>query len=387
MIVPSRRDVPLDRPDRRAALPWLQPLDRRRRNFCRWALVAPLGAWFLLACGVQGPVEPPRVERPERVTDLAASQIGRAVELSFTLPALATDGERLSKPVEIDIFRSVTLEGQAAPSPAASSRPWASLMATDLKQYTNGAKIVYVDHLSEQEFTEGIGSKLTFTLQAVTRGFRQRPITSELSNNCRTSLLDVSLPVRNVAVHPTEKALELTWSQPDTSLGNRPLRSLSGYHIYRSTTGKSEPFKLLGESPSASYADTNFVFDRSYTYRVRAVFREDSVIAESEDSESVEFTPHDVFPPAVPVGLSGLYTAQGAELIWTANSEPDLAGYNVYRREQTAPPVRLNRELLRAPIFRDATATSGKEYFYHVTAVDLAGNESSGSTETLVETR
>jgi len=72
--------------------------------------------------------------------------------------------------------------------------------------------------------------------------------------------------------------------------------------------------------------------------------------------------------------------------VWTANTEADLAGYNVYRLEnQTAQ--RVNKELLRTPIFRDATAAPGKTLTYYVTAVDLAGNESKASNKEEVETK
>ena len=87
-----------------------------------------------------------------------------------------------------------------------------------------------------------------------------------------------------------------------------------------------------------------------------------------------------------PQGLSSIYSAGAVELVWTANTEADLAGYNVYRLEnQTAQ--RVNKELLRTPIFRDATAAPGKTLTYYVTAVDLAGNESKASNKEEVETK
>lgn len=73
------------------------------------------------------------------------------------------------------------------------------------------------------------------------------------------------------------------------------------------------------------------------------------------------------------------------ELVWTANTEPDLAGYNVYRSDgQTVE--RINKELARTPIFRDGGAPPGKTLNYHVTAVDLSGNESKASQTVDVET-
>lgn len=101
----------------------------------------------------------------------------------------------------------------------------------------------------------------------------------------------------------------------------------------------------------------------------------------------VEIIPHDVFPPAVPSGLGAIYATDAVELIWAANSEPDLAGYNVYRRQDDGPAQKVNPEILRTPIFRDPSVRAGRKYFYYVTALDLANNESAPSEEVSVEIR
>ena len=84
--------------------------------------------------------------------------------------------------------------------------------------------------------------------------------------------------------------------------------------------------------------------------------------------------------------MSSIYAAGAVELVWTANTEADLAGYNVYRLEDHTP-LRVNKELVRTPIFRDATAPAGKTLIYYVTAVDLSGNESKASKQEEVETK
>jgi fibronectin type 3 domain-containing protein len=69
------------------------------------------------------------------------------------------------------------------------------------------------------------------------------------------------------------------------------------------------------------------------------------------------------------------------ELTWAINTEPDLAGYNVYRSESAdVPGQRLNNDLLSAPTFRDMSVMLGKSYFYRVGAVDQSGNESALSS-------
>ena len=94
-------------------------------------------------------------------------------------------------------------------------------------------------------------------------------------------------------------------------------------------------------------------------------------------------TPRDVFPPATPTGLEVTIipvTGQAPayiELSWAINTEPDLAGYYVYRSDaENAPGERVNTEILPSPTFRDISVLPGRRYFYRVSAVDRAGNES-----------
>jgi fibronectin type 3 domain-containing protein len=69
------------------------------------------------------------------------------------------------------------------------------------------------------------------------------------------------------------------------------------------------------------------------------------------------------------------------DLIWTPGTENDLAGYNVYRREESGQPVRINAELVKTQAYKDSSVQSGKKYLYSVSAVDIRGNESGRSEE------
>ncbi len=346
-----------------------------------------LSALLLAGCAAQGPPQPPRLEKPEPITDLAGAQIGRGIEISFTLPRLATDGERLTKPLEIEIFRSVIPPGQTTPDKPPSSTPWVTLGPEDLARQTRGDKIVLTKQFSDQEFRQWSGATLDFWARGVTRGLRHRPIASELSNRTETGLLDVSGPVERVEIIPQEKALELRWSAPPAGEPQHGAGILSGYRIYKSSSAASNSLQLIAETSATTYVDRNFEFNHTYRYKVRAVFRDKAHIAETADSQVAQITPRDIFPPQAPRGLSGIYTGTAVELIWTANSEADLGGYNVYRREAGGSSTRLNRELIQTPVYRDGQAQPGRGYFYRVTAVDLSNNQSQPSAETEVQTR
>jgi fibronectin type 3 domain-containing protein len=99
----------------------------------------------------------------------------------------------------------------------------------------------------------------------------------------------------------------------------------------------------------------------------------------------VEVAPRDVFPPAAPAGLTGLYTSNAVELLWSPNTEPDLAGYNIYRGGAGEQPAKLNSALLPSPLYHDTSIAAGRRYTYHVTAVDLKGNESAPSQDVSVD--
>ncbi len=313
-------------------------------------------------------------------------QVGHAVEFRFTLPQLATDGRRLTKPLEIEFFRGVTQPGAAAPAALALAL-WFDLRPSQWRAHQHGELLIYSAALTEKEFVELEGTTLTLEVRTLTHGFRHRPLESDPSNKISLPLLDVPRPVVNLVAVTAEKAIELRWTPPVQNLSGKPLAALAGYRIYRSATGKPESFAFLAETPGPPFLDNNIESGRTYYYRVRAVLRTQGIRGDSSDSGIAGVTAKDIFPPAAPAGLTAVYSPGAVELLWTANTEPDLAGYYVYRREGEGPSARITKELLRTPLLRDATVLPGRIYAYKVTAVDLSGNESAPSPPAEVETR
>jgi hypothetical protein len=318
------------------------------------------------------------------------------LELSFTSPRLATDGEELTKPLEVEIFREIASPGAGrsqSSSPASNDAfsasplrsPWVSLVAADLKRLARGPKVAYVDAASPEYLTP-LGSTFGYQVRALTRGFRGRAILGEPSNLAVATLLDVSGPVQNLRAVPTKKAISLSWDAPARTLSGAPPGHLSGYEVYRSIEPKPESFSIIGESKEPVFLDPHFEFGQTYHYKVRAVFKQGTQEAEGEDGQPRAVTPEDIFRPASPQGLTALYTVGAVELIWNASLEPDLAGYNIYRREEAKPYQRINKDLAATTIYRDSAIEPHHDYFYQVTAVDLSGNESTPSTETRAAT-
>jgi len=87
----------------------------------------------------------------------------------------------------------------------------------------------------------------------------------------------------------------------------------------------------------------------------------------------------DTHPPAAPVLSGTVESASEVRLSWTQNTEPDLAGYHIYKNNQ-----RLNDEPIAATRYTDLDLGEG-EYTYTVRAVDKAGWESGLSNEVTLE--
>lgn len=93
----------------------------------------------------------------------------------------------------------------------------------------------------------------------------------------------------------------------------------------------------------------------------------------------------DTTPPSSPGGLDGTSGDQVVELIWDANDEDDLEGYNLYRAEESFSDVSdmdpTNSNLLSETEYSDEDVQNGTTYYYRLTAIDGNDNESSTSSE------
>ena len=82
-------------------------------------------------------------------------------------------------------------------------------------------------------------------------------------------------------------------------------------------------------------------------------------------------------PPVPPKGLTGKAGDRMVVINWNANTEPDIAGYNVYRSLSAGGGyVKVNNSLIASLSYTDNTATNGITYYYTVSAVDKDGGES-----------
>ncbi|MBE0434114.1 VCBS repeat-containing protein, partial [candidate division WOR-3 bacterium] len=86
--------------------------------------------------------------------------------------------------------------------------------------------------------------------------------------------------------------------------------------------------------------------------------------------------------PDAPEDLAAAPYSDHVHLNWDANSEPDIAGYNVYRSDNAGGPyTRLNDALITGTTYDDHTIPAGVTRYYCVTAQIKAGTESRLSSE------
>ena len=353
---------------------------------------------LLSGCAQTGPPLPPSLELPKPPNDLRASRKGNRVILTWTQPTLTTDRQSVRYFGPTRICRSTDAEmkecgipvAQLTPPPRSSSTPNPPPLQS------------FVDTLSSALQEQSPTGEIIYAIDVPNRDGRS----AGLSNRIKVPLAPVLSPPSSFAAQLTAQGVVLTWEDvADT----QPTPEVQ--HVYRIHRREAESAKdvLIGELPlrevgPGRYVDQTIEWEKAYIYRADiatlvnlgfhpcpnakaggpdcAEVRE----VEGDDTPEIKIVAHDVFPPAVPAGLQAVYSGEGQspfiDLIWAPVTDADLAGYNVFRSEAGAAPVKLNAEPLKAPAFRDNSIVTGKTYVYSVSSVDLRNNESVRSEET-----
>jgi hypothetical protein len=323
------------------------------------------------------------------------------VQLIFSLPKKSITGDRLTAPPAVEIVRG-TPKPDGSPD-AKSFRVVYTIPGALVENYVVEGHVNFIDPVAPADTRAHPGSPLTYVVR--TRASKKRA--SADSNAVSVRMFPVPETIGHVDVRVTEPAIELSWAAPAHTSGGDPLSGFAGYRIYRGELDPSStlaaasdlskpkwasPLALLAPSDENSYRDTAFDFGKTYAYIVRSVELVDGNPLESGDSAPAIVSPRDTFPPAAPQNPTAAVLPGAApdsvlvDLSWSINLETDLAGYRVYRSEQqNTRGALLTPELLLAPAYRDTSVEPGRRYWYSVTAVDRAGNESDASPAVAVD--
>lgn len=324
------------------------------------------------ACAKKGPPVPWDSIVPKRIVDLQAIPREGRLLLEWTAPKENTDKTPLTDSVRFQILRS---EGV--------------LVGDECKGCGEKTKVVHEMKLGSQEE----GKKKRMAILFEDQEARKVYVYEVVSINQRGDPSSPSNPVTVYWDHPPQAPTTVRAERGDkkVALSWEPVEGATGYNVYRRIEGEKEfPLNPLNREPlkAAEYSDLSVQNDTKYIYLLRAVRRVVKTDVEGRGSPGIAVTPIKLTPPSAPVGLVAIPIKEGIELSWRRNPEPDILGYNVYRRKPGEKEFqRLNETPLSKDTYLDTDVVLQQEYEYGVTVVDnsVRRNESPRSEEVRVK--
>jgi hypothetical protein len=374
----------------------------------KFAHIAGLLLASLLGCGTPGVPLPPSLELPQPPQDLRISRKGDSVTLVWTVPRETTDhttvrlrhlgptrvcrSQTVAMPKCTDQVAEVDTRALLAASEAAAEAK-SQAAAANHKARSTPAKAPPVVASAKDTLPPALEQQdPTGFMNYAVEALNTRERSAGLSNQVQVPLAPTVPPPTDLAAQVTAEGVVLTFTGLVPEYQLPELRY--SCRIYRQEKGGAAPVPVgevpLSASPKAELVDHSFEWQKTYQYWVTVVTivslkHKPRAEVEGDNSAPVTVFANDVYPPAVPSGLQAVFSGVGqkpfVDLTWAPNTEPDLAGYNVYRREDHGPWTRINSALLPTPAYRDGNVAAGRTYFYSLTAADVHGNESARSPE------
>lgn len=370
-----------------------------------WGKAAASGWVLLLAgCGLASNPQPPTLWLPNPVKDLTARRVGNDVQLHWTMPKETTDKVRLKGNQKAHLCWE---SSAAAGKPGFDSKACAS--AGDGEFPPN--KPVEFTVRMPAELVTGTPHAVSYFVELQNHaGKTAGPSNAALvaTSEAPPAIADFHLETRSdgVVLHWAPAAPEAGMVlRIHQSLVQPPAATKAGAEKAKTpkpegphsgeSNGAPPPEELtlevdLDKTDPGEALDRDATLDHVWRYRVERVLRVEAdhhaLEIEGTPSETVTIDAKDVFPPAVPRGLVAIADEQAhaIDLSWTPDTEADLAGYFVYRRDVTAG-TSAERVSGASPVvppsFTDANVKPGDRYAYSVSAVDRDGNESVRSNE------
>ena len=296
---------------------------------------------LLPACGKVGDPLPPFIRIPEAVKDLAVTQNGYDLVLSWTNPPRYIDGSAATNLSVVHIRKNgetlATVKIEAAGQPQSYPTPVGAVLA----------------------------GQSTFSLVVETTQGKF----SQVSNTASVTPVEVPGRITGLSARPDQRRIFLSWEKPQ----DHP--ELADLYVVTRTDIPAE----VETVNDTRYEDVRYRAGRALTYRVTAGRRVAGNVVMGVGPESTTVTAEDKTPPAVPLGLEVKASEAGAYVTWEPNSESDLAGYRVFRSEWPDSGFKPVTDRLTSGVgFFDSSYTPG--LYYALSAVDESGNESAMSS-------
>jgi hypothetical protein len=331
----------------------------------------------LAGCGMPAQPLAPTLKLPLAVKDLRASRSANTVSLSWTMPTRTTDNTPLEGKVPVYVWRSTSdlrrdLVGDFSVEPGKPGE-YSDVLPADMQSGPQLSLNYAVELLNHTGHSVGLSNMADSAAGAAPPAIMN--LTAKLAED-GVQLHWEAAAAATGAVRIHRKLLDAPSAKSDSAHGSEQEPAVVSL-LVPATNGKDFGAAL----------DKSATFGRHYQYWVERVLSVHvaghEVEISSSPSNTVNVDTKDVFPPKPPQQVVAVATEGAVDLSWAANTEPDLAGYIVYRSDSGSNPERISPPgaPLIAPAFRDTSAKAGHTYRYSVSAVDTNGNESSRSTD------
>ncbi|MCZ6636124.1 MAG: hypothetical protein O7G87_22225 [bacterium] len=171
------------------------------------------------------------------------------------------------------------------------------------------------------------------------------------------------------------RLIQLNWTAPTQDSNGGDLTSLASFQVFRSRESSSS-FSLLTTlaATQTAFQDTSVELLTNYFYAISAV---DSVGNVGPRSQSVSVTTKGL---AVPSNLAATDGIQKITLNWSANSEPELTGYEILRYNE---PTNVNPNATFSSVlttYVDTPVVADQTFVYRIRAVGTNSISSELST-------
>lgn len=349
------------------------------RGIREWVVAGSMTAAVaagMAGCGTPGAPQAPSLNLPEPVTGLEARRTGAHVELDWTMPRRNTDKLLLKTAVTVRVCR---VDGASGCVDAGTM------------QAEPGARATWAEELPAAE-AKGDARVLKYFVELKNRNGRS----AGLSNAAAVVAGEPPRAVEGLKAEVWKQGVVVRWQADGEEAMVRLQRKLLTPKPAKEKesllAAPAEPVETtlrIEDVDQGRALDKTARFGEQYEYRAQRVvlvtLDGKELELPGEVSGPVRVDVQDVFPPDAPTGLAAVaVTGEGAaaiDLSWQPNTEDDLAGYVVYRREGDGPWVKVSGAVVTGPAYHDATVATGKTYHYAVTAVDQGGHESGRSAE------
>jgi len=337
-----------------------------------------LGMVLLLigGCGYKNQPVPPESVVPQPIEDLHYAVSDKGLRLDWSYPVETIKGTALEQIDSFELFRAETaIEDYCGDCPVPFAEP------LDLP----GGVSVEGD-LRRKGFYESSllksGYKYFFKIRSRTSWWAS----SSDSNVVTFIWFEPAAAPENVTVSAGDQEIALSWKPVTKRFDGQPLQMELRYQVLRSEGGKD--FVKIGEPlTTAQYVDHQVRNGQKYFYTVQSLLVHEDELVSGGVSEGVVSTPVDLTPPPPPTGVTAVWTGSGVKIFWDKNSDVEVGGYRVYRRDADKDDYEMLGSVDPAYIiFVDSQAKENKRYYWAVTAVDQAEsvNESNKSREATI---